>query len=278
MRERLFPRWDAALFALLPLGEVLYTPVNGQTMYAAALACLFCALFCAGAARLAPHCQRSRLIRWLLALASLWPLCRTLARMGLFLRNTVFPTRPVWSLLLLLAICAILCATAGFNRCAMWALPIAWLAGAIAVLSCILTISQLTPAHWAAPEAGMLQQTGALLRTLLPAALILSLSLPEALSGAASRGLAAGGALLALLSLRTLLLLGPHTAALLPYPNFSAAGLAAVGDFARHGEVFFAVPLLLCDLGRCAALTCVLLLPLTKSYGILPYRQKKRDA
>ena len=242
MRERLFPRWDAALFALLPLGEVLYTPVNGQTMYAAALACLFCALFCAGAARLAPHCQRSRLIRWLLALASLWPLCRTLARMGLFLRNTVFPTRPVWSLLLLLAICAILCATAGFNRCAMWALPIAWLAGAIAVLSCILTISQLTPAHWAAPEAGMLQQTSALLRALLPAALILSLSLPEALSGAASRGLAAGG------------------------------------DFARHGEVFFAVPLLLCDLGRCAALTCVLLLPLTKSYGILPYRQKKRDA
>ena len=119
MRERLFPRWGAALFALLPLGEVLYTPVNGQTMYAAALACLFCALFCAGAARLAPHCQRSRLIRWLLALASLWPLCRTLARMGLFLRNTVFPTRPVWSLLLLLAICAILCATAGFNRCAM---------------------------------------------------------------------------------------------------------------------------------------------------------------
>ena len=32
MRERLFPRWGAALFALLPLSEILYTPVNGQTM------------------------------------------------------------------------------------------------------------------------------------------------------------------------------------------------------------------------------------------------------
>ena len=74
----------------------------------------------------------------------------------------------------------------------------------------------------------------------------------------------AGGALLALLSLRTVLLLGPHTAALLPYPNFSAAGLAAIGDFARHGEVFFAVPLILCETGRCAALMSVILRVLPK--------------
>ena len=71
-------------------------------------------------------------------------------------------------------------------------------------------------------------------------------------------------ALLALLSLRTVLLLGPHTAALLPYPNFSAAGLAAIGDFARHGEVFFAVPLILCETGRCAALMSVILRVLPK--------------
>ena len=30
-----------------------------------------------------------------------------------------------------------------------------------------------------------------------------------------------------------------YTAALLPYPGFTAAGLAAIGNFARHGEVFF---------------------------------------
>ena len=80
--------------------------------------------------------------------------------------------------------------------------------------------------------------------------------------------MAAGGAVFALISLRTALLLGVHTAALLPYPNFSAAGLAAIGDFARHGEVFFAVPLLLCEVGRCAALACVLLLPVTRTYGV----------
>ena len=128
------------------------------------------------------------------------------------------------------------------------------------------------------PDASLPGQVWDILSDLLPASLVLSLSLPERLSGAASRGLAAGGALLALISLRTALLLGVHTAALLPYPGFSAAGLASIGDFARHGEVFFAVPLLLCELGRCAALACVLLLPVTHTYGVihLPAKAKQK--
>ena len=90
MRDRMFPRWGAALAALFPLSEILYVPVTGQTMYAAALASLLCALVCAGAARLAPHWQRSRILQWVLALAALWPLAQSLARMGIFLRETVF--------------------------------------------------------------------------------------------------------------------------------------------------------------------------------------------
>lgn len=276
MRERMFPRWGTALFALLPLSEVLYTSVNGQTMYAAALASLVCALLCAAGARLAPLFRQYRLLGWLLALFSLWPLTRSLARMALFLRATVFTERPLWSLILLLTVCALLIATAGLNRCAMWALPVAWTAGVIILLSGVLTLGDLRAAYWQPPMGTLLDQTGSILGALLPAALALSLALPDRLSGAASRGLAAGGALFALISLRAVLLLGPHTAALLPYPNFSAAGLAAVGDFARHGEVFFAVPLLLCELGRAAALACVLLLPVTHSCGVL--RIKKKDA
>lgn len=277
MRERLFPRWGAALFALLPLSEILYTPATGQTVYTAALASLICALVCAGGARLAPAWQRSHVLQWLLALFSLWPIVTSLARMGLFLHNTVFSTRPLWSLILILTVCTLLAATAGLNRCAMWALPIAWLAGAVILLSGVLTVSQMQPAYWHMPNAALLRETGQILLRLLPAALTLSLSLPERLSGAAARGLSAGGALFALIALRTTLLLGTHTAALLPYPNFSAAGLAAIGDFARHGEVFFAVPLLLCELGRCAALSCVLLLPFSHSYGVLrlPRRAKQ---
>ena len=280
MRERLFPRWGAALFALLPLSELLYLPVGGQTMYAAALACLLCALLCAGAARLAPVLHRHAALQWLPALLSVYPLVRSLARMGTFLQQTVFPARPVWSLILLLTVCALLSATAGLDRCAMWALPVAWGTGAVLVVSGVLTLGELQAAHCVPPDAALLPQAAALLRALLPAALTVALSLPDGLGGAAARGLGAGGALLALLSLRTLLLLGPHTAALLPYPNFSAAGLAAIGNFARHGEVFFAVPLLLCELGRCAALACALLQPLTRSYGVMhlpdrPARKKQ---
>ena len=238
MRERLFSRWGAALFALLPLSEILYTPANGQTVYAAALASLICALLCAGGARLAPIWQQSPVLQWLLALFALWPIASSLARMGVFLRSTVFSTRPLWSLILLLTVCSLLAATSGLNRCAMWALPVAWLAGAVIVLSGILTVSQLQPTHWSMPDATLPHETVRILLRLLPASLVLSLSLPERLSGAAARGLSAGGALFALISLRTTLLLGVHTAALLPYPNFSAAGLAAIGDL-RATEKYF---------------------------------------
>ena len=179
MRERLFPRWGAALFALLPLSEILYAPVTGQTLYAAALASLICALVCAGGARLAPCWQRSRLLQWLLALAALWPLTRSLARMGVFLRDTVFPARPLWSLILMLTICALLTATAGLNRCAMWALPVAWLAGVVVALSGVLTLTQLDLSYWQMPDASLPGQVWDILSDLLPASLVLSLSLPD---------------------------------------------------------------------------------------------------
>lgn len=276
MRERLFPRWGAALFALLPLAEVLYARIDGQTVYAAALASLICALLCAGGAYLAPLWRQYRVLQWALALFALWPLTRSVARMALFLNRTVFPNRALWSLAVIVTLAVLLFAPIGLNRCAMWALPVAAAAGLLLALSAVLTAGELHPGYWQAPGAGLLQQTGTILRSLLPAALALSISMPEGLSGAAARGLAAGGTLFALISLRAALLLGAHTAALLPYPNFSAAGLASFGDFARHGEVFFAVPLLLCDLGRAAALLCAVLLPVTHSFGVM--RIQKKDA
>ena len=232
MPDRLFPRWCGALFALLPLSEILYLPADAQSLYAAAAACAAAGLLAAGAARLSSAVAARPGVQLLLALAALFPLVCSLSRMSSFLRATVFTRVPLWVLCLALTLCALAHALSGLNVCAMWA---------------------LLPQFWS------------LLRLLLPGTLILALSLRDSsLAGAASRGLTAGGALLALLSLRTVLLLGPHTAALLPYPNFSAAGLAAIGDFARHGEVFFAVPLILCETGRCAALMSVILRVLPK--------------
>ena len=269
MRERLFPRWCTALFTLLPMSELLYLPADGQSVYAAALACTVCALAGIGAARLS-----DRVRHWVLALTSLFPLLASIARMSIFLQKTVFTGRSCGSTVVLLTVCILLMAAMGLNRCAMWALPIAWLAGTVLLLSGVLTFTQLTPASFSAPTAALLPQFWHILYSLLPASVVLALSLPEAkLSASVSRGLSAGGALLALLLLRTVLLLGANTAALLPYPAFTAAGLAAIGNFARHGEVFFAVPLLLCEIGRCAALVCVLLYPFTRTYGVLHLRR-----
>jgi len=265
MRERLFPRWCAALFALLPLSEILYTQVNAQTMYAAALASLICALVCVCGARLAPFFGTFPALRWVVALFALWPLSRSIARMSVFLHNTAFIMRPLWIIVLLITVCVLLTAYCGLSRCAMWALPVAWGAGLVILLSGVLTLGDVQALYWQNPSPELFPQFKKILGSLIPTGLALSLSLPEKeLGKSASRGLAAGGALFALISMRTALLLGANTAALLPYPNFSAAGLAAVGDFARHGEVFFAAPLILCEVGRAAALGSVLFAPFSQ--------------
>ena len=224
MRERLFPRWCTALFALLPMSELLYLPADGQSVYAAALACTVCALAGIGAARLSDRIRHSAPAQWVLALTSLFSLLASIARMSIFLQKTVFTGRSCGSTVVLLTVCILLTASMGLNRCAMWALPIAWLAGTVLLLSGVLTFTQLTPASFSAPTAALLP-------------------------------------------------LGANSAALLPYPAFTAAGLGAIGNFARHGEVFFAVPLLLCEIGRCAALVCVLLYPFTRTCGVLHLRR-----
>lgn len=267
MREELFPRWGAALFALVPLSEILYSAVDTQTMYAAALACLICVPLGAAGAHFAPAVQRTRALQWLLAVCAVWPLVWSLARMTRFVWHTAFPKRPIWVVALLLTITALLLARVGQIRCAMWALPIWALSGIILIFSALLTLREVHISYLRAPTGELWTQTFTLLRSLLPAVLVLSLSLPKGLSGACARGLSMGGAAFALISLRAFLLLGAHTAALLPFPNFSAAGLAALGDFARHGEVFFAVPLILCELGRVAVLACVVIAPVRRSLG-----------
>ena len=69
LADRIFPRWCASLFALLPLCEVLYLPAGPQSLYAAALACALAGLLSAGAARLSGLAS-NRAVQVLLALAA----------------------------------------------------------------------------------------------------------------------------------------------------------------------------------------------------------------
>ena len=136
MRERLFPRWCTALFALLPMSELLYLPADGQSVYAAALACTVCALAGMGAARLSDRVRHSAPAQWVLALTSLFPLLASIARMSIFLQKTVFTGRSCGSTVVLLTVCILLMASMGLNRCAMWALPIGRLRGLPVRYSC----------------------------------------------------------------------------------------------------------------------------------------------
>lgn len=260
MRERLFPRWGATLFALLPLSEILYAPVDGQTAYAAFLACVICAILSAAAGRWA-EVWRSRItLRFILALAALWLFVQSILRMGKFLHDTTFPSRSLWELTAVLFLFIVIISyKTGLIRCAMWSLLTVWATGGVLLLSCALTICNGATGTLQAPTGNLWGQCGAFLRAMLPVGLTLSLSLPEKTPRAIYRGWLVGGGFLALVSLRAFILLGGNTAALLPYPNFSAAGLAALGDFARHGEVFFSMPLILCEVGRAAALGCICL-------------------
>ena len=134
MADRIFPRWCASLFALLPLCEVLYLPAGPQSLYAATLACALAGLLSAGAARLSGLAS-NRAVQVLLALAAVFPLIASLSRMSDFLRGTVFPRVPLWVLCLALTVCALAHALTGLSACAMWALPAVCIAGAVAALS-----------------------------------------------------------------------------------------------------------------------------------------------
>ena len=116
MRERLFPRWCTALFALLPMSELLYLPADGQSVYAAALACTVCALAGIGAARLSDRVRHSAPAQWVLALTSLFPLLASIARMSIFLQKTVFTGRSCGSTVVLLTVCILLMASMGLSK------------------------------------------------------------------------------------------------------------------------------------------------------------------
>ena len=139
MPDRLFPRWCGALFAFLPLSEILYLPTDAQSLYAAAAACAAAGLLAAGAARLSGAVAARPGVQLLLALAALFSLVCSLSRMSSFLRATVFTRVPLWVLCLALTLCALAHALSGLNVCAMWALPAVFLAGTVAVLSGLLT-------------------------------------------------------------------------------------------------------------------------------------------
>lgn len=239
MDKHIFSRWQVSLCALFVLADGLYLPLSGTG---------WLALLCAAAVSAALLFLLLRLPRTLLdaacALLALLLTLRSVHRLFLFWQYE--GTGAALAVLLLL-LTAWLLSRRGADCLFMWSFPVLVTAAVLLLLSAAVTVPDWEFSYLEAPTPlPFLRETA----QLLPG--FLAVLLPAHLAGSAkapAKGLLLGGALLALLSLRGLLLLGTAGYA---YPMYAAAGLAAVGDLLKRCEVVFAAVLVLCDCTRVA--------------------------
>lgn len=240
MKKHIFGRWQVALCSLFLLADGLYLPLRRGG---------WLALLCGAAVSAALLFLLLKLPGGLLdlvcaALAVLLPL-RSVLRLYRFWQYAGMQAALAAALFLLTAW---LLARRGADCLFMWSYPVMLTAGALLLLSVLVTAPDWDFSIPALPASGtFLRDCAATLPGFLTALL------PARLAGSAkapARGILLGGGLLALLSLRALLMLGGAAYA---YPSYAAAGLAAMGDFLRRCEVVFAAVLVMCECTRCAA-------------------------
>lgn len=267
MPDKIFPRGRGALLFLVLLAHVLFVPAASWlgVLCAGGLNALLCLLWLAAAKKIqAPDAWA--LIRrapvWLrrlsclaLLLLSAWYALRTAQRGAIFLNQTALPEWSAWAGTIALLILCWRIARHGAPALCLWAVPMAWLAGGIAVLSLVLSLSdwQFTPAllSGAFSPSSVLRQ----LLAVLPATFFLLLftgydaDLPSGrpvLTGALCAAILAG-----LTVLRAGAVLGPACARMTAYPVYAAAGVFAAGTLARS-EVIFGVAFAICILAKTA--------------------------
>lgn len=239
MDKHIFSRWQVALTALFVLANGLYLPVTGTGWLA-----LLCGAVIAAAALFLLLRLPDSLLDGACALLSILLMVQTAARLYRFWRYVEMPAALAVSLLF---VTAYFLARRGADCLFMWSFPVMVTAGVLLVLSVAVTAPDWDMGFLSAPDPAAFPQE--VLRV-LPG--FLTVLLPAHLAGdgkAPAKGLLLGGGLLALLSLRALLLLGGGGYA---YPVYAAAGLAAVGDFLKRCEVVFAAVLVLCECARVA--------------------------
>lgn len=239
MDKHIFSRWQVSLTALFVLADGLFLPLSAGGW----LAPLCAAVISAALLFLLLKLPRTLLNAACALLAVLLTL-RSVYRLYFFWQYEGTPSVPAITLMLLTAW---LLSRRGADCLFMWSFPVMAAAAVLLLLSVGVTVPDWDFRYLEAPTLQpFLRETA----RLLPG--FLAVLLPAHLAGSAkapAKGLLLGGALLALLSLRALLLLGGSGYA---YPIYAAAGLAAVGDLLKRCEVVFAAVLVLCECARIA--------------------------
>ncbi len=239
MDKHIFSRWQISLCALFVLADGLFLPLDSASWLS-----LLCGT--AAAAMLLPPLLRlpRPLLNAACTLLALILILHSIRRLFLFWQYEGTPAALATALLLLTAW---LLSWRGADCLFMWSLPVMTAAGALLLLSAAVTVPDWSLRYLVLPSPAPF------LRDSARAALgFLSVLLPAHLAGnakAPAKGLLLGGGLLALLSLRALLLLGGASYA---YPMYAAASLAAVGDLLKRCEIVFAAVLALCECTRIA--------------------------
>lgn len=237
MGNHIFSRWQVTLCTLFLLADGLYLPLHQGGWLALLGGAAVSAILLFPLLKL----PKTLLDGICGVLAILLPL-RTLLRLFQFWQYTGMRAALTAALFL---VTAWLLSRHGADCLFMWSYPVMLTAGILLLLSVAVTLPD-----W---DLGIPALSGNFLRECagtVPG--FLTVLLPAHLAGdakAPAKGLLLGGGLLALLSLRTLMLLGGASYA---YPTYSAAGLAAMGDFLRRCEVVFAAILVLCECARTA--------------------------
>lgn len=271
MPDKIFPRGRGALFFLVLLAHVLFVPaISWVSVLLAGLCVLGLSMLWLAAARKWQFEDFWTLLRrvpgWgkkaigvILILFAGWIAVRTAWQSAVFLYDTSLPDWSPWAGTIVLLVLCWLIARRGAPALCLWAVPMAWLAGGILVLSLVLSLPdwQFDPALGVFSVGGLLRPLG----MILPAAVLALLftgydeQLPQ--QDAVLIGTGSAAVLAGLTVLRAGAVLGAAGARTISYAVYEAAGVFETGILQRS-EVIVGAAFGICMLARIALACCVI--------------------
>lgn len=271
MPDKIFPRGRGALFFLVLLAHVLFVPaISWPSVLLAGLISLGLSMLWLAAAkrwqfqdfwtllRRVPNWAKKAIGVGLILFAA-WVAVRTAWDSARFLYDTALPEWSPWAGMIVLVVLCWLIASRGAPALCLWAVPMAWLAGGIIVLSLVLSL----PDWQFDPSLGVFSLGGLLrpLRMILPVTVLALLftgygeQLPQ--SGSVLVGTGCAAVLAGLTVLRAGAVLGAAGARTISYAVYEAAGVFETGILQRS-EVIFGAAFAICMLARIALACCVI--------------------
>lgn len=271
MPDKIFPRGRGALFFLVLLAHVLFVPaISWPSVLLAGLIALGLSMLWLAAAkrwqfqdfwtllRRVPNWAKKAIGVGLILFAA-WFAVRTAWDSARFLYDTALPEWSPWAGAIVLLVLCWLIASRGAPALCLWAVPMAWLAGGIIVLSLVLSL----PDWQFDPSLGVFSLGGLLrpLRMILPVTVLALLftgydeQLPQ--SGSVLVGTSCAAVLAGLTVLRAGAVLGAAGARTISYAVYEAAGVFETGILQRS-EVILGAAFAICMLARIALACCVI--------------------